>query len=1008
MNKITKEEAINVINAWSSIEVLSPQVFLKPENLAGGDPKMIAELNKKLPWQDGGEKNKPKTKLFYQIIVGTIDFDKATLALLEKYNNTNNTIEKAAAKGEGVIGVIMVDQQGYPLSVALSSFAWGIHKALQGDLKNLATWPTAEKDIAKKFEEGLLKKDEDDNYLPITKSTLNEAYNYLVRNFKIPDTLHTKKQFAIKIYEPVQKEESIPPTLLLNSFYLEDLKQAKWAIEEGRAPANLKKYLSMIIPAERHDILNENNTKPLEDSLAPRNMSPSRWPRPGRHPLILLQQAAVNLIRSELKHEGILAINGPPGTGKTTLLQDVLASVITDKAEALLKFDDPSMAFTRTVHKISAGKGWLYVYKIDESLKGFEILISSSNNKAVENLSAELPNLSSIADDAHELRYFSVIAEALIGNKAWGLISAVLGNNGNRHRFRQKFWWDEDCGLATYLAEACGIPQKINIKDLKTGQIIGTRKPRIILENDPPHNQNEALRRWKQARESFIQTLNNCRSKLNELENLRQDIQELENFIIKEGIKLGNNTLEELLIQNQLDKPGIFQRIIRSEAAVKWKKELNNLSYCYIMEEKIKPLSKKIEKHIINAKFLSKDHADKDRHTTSPWCDEAVQILRDQVFIESIKLTKAFIDAAAKPLLHNIGILMKIFCKQVNQAKEQDDEDPDINVLQLLPDLWSSFFLVVPSISTTFASVNRMLGYLPQNYLGWLIIDEAGQAVPQAAIGAITKTKRAVVTGDPMQIEPIVVLPEMLTNNICKNFNVDIDLFNAPQASVQTLADALTPYYKELQSTDGVRTIGMPLLVHRRCSEPMFSISNEIAYSDLMVQAKTPKSSLIRKCLGSSGWFDVSGQAKDKWCPEEGEMVIEILQKLKNNMIFPDLYIVTPFKIVAQNLRMLIIENGIMDSWPDITPYLWINERIGTVHTVQGREADSVILVLGAQAKNQSGARYWAGSKPNILNVAVTRAKENVYVVGNKELWKDTGVFSSLSRINDKDINKIK
>lgn len=60
---------------------------------------------------------------------------------------------------------------------------------------------------------------------------------------------------------------------------------------------------------------------------------------------------------------------------------------------------------------------------------------------------------------------------------------------------------------------------------------------------------------------------------------------------------------------------------------------------------------------------------------------------------------------------------------------------------------------------------------------------------------------------------------------------------------------------------------------------------------------------------------------------------------------------------------------------------------------MQGREADAVILVLGVPATHQAGARNWAGGRPNILNVAVTRAKEALYVVGNRSLWNKAGVF---------------
>jgi hypothetical protein len=390
--------------------------------------------------------------------------------------------------------------------------------------------------------------------------------------------------------------------------------------------------------------------------------------------------------------------------------------------------------------------------------------------------------------------------------------------------------------------------------------------------------------------------------------------------------------------------------------------------------------------HFIDDDFFALPH--ETRHLISPWCDKESQRLRDNVFIKAIRLHKAFIDAAAKPLKHNLGVLMQVFSGQGLMTDKQMD---------VLPDLWSSLFLVVPGLSTTFASVNKMLGKLPAESIGWLLIDEAGQAPPQAAVGAIIRTKRAVVVGDPIQIEPVVVLPDMLTQSICKSFDVDPIMFNAPVASVQTLADAATPYFAEFEGKLGSRVVGMPLLVHRRCEDPMFSISNTIAYERLMVKAKAPGRSAIRDHLKQSVWINVeSNQVQDKWSLDEGMVVIMILERLKNEDIFPDLYIVTPFIAVADGLRKLIGDSGILEGWVD--DHLgWPKSRIGTVHTVQGREAEAVVFVLGAPLPDQKGARAWAGGKPNLVNVAVTRAKEVMYVVGNRNLWKDAGVFKELS-----------
>jgi AAA domain len=368
---------------------------------------------------------------------------------------------------------------------------------------------------------------------------------------------------------------------------------------------------------------------------------------------------------------------------------------------------------------------------------------------------------------------------------------------------------------------------------------------------------------------------------------------------------------------------------------------------------------------LADAAFFALEHG--KRHQMTPWFPPAAQRLRDEVFIAAMAVHRAFIDAAAKPLRHNLGALMNAFTTQTLPGAEKQ---------ALLPDLWASLFLVVPLVSTTFASVNRMLGKLPLESLGWLFVDEAGQALPQAAVGALLRTRRAVIVGDPVQIEPVVVLPDTLTQAICRRFGVDPDHYAAPSASVQTLADAASTYASEFQTRVGSRSVGVPLLVHRRCAEPMFGVSNAIAYSGMMVSAKSPQPSDIRNVLGPSRWIHVEGSGEDKWCREEGGEVLRLLRQMAQADTKPDLYIITPFVIVADRLRQAVRESGVLRGWVDEDDWYWTNERIGTVHTVQGREAEAVILVLGAPYPTQTGARGWAGGRPNLLNVAVTRAQE--------------------------------
>jgi superfamily I DNA and/or RNA helicase len=126
--------------------------------------------------------------------------------------------------------------------------------------------------------------------------------------------------------------------------------------------------------------------------------------------------------------------------------------------------------------------------------------------------------------------------------------------------------------------------------------------------------------------------------------------------------------------------------------------------------------------------------------------------------------------------------------------------------------------------------------------------------------------------------------------------------------------------------------------------------------------------------------------------------VVDLLSRLVDEGIEqPDIFVITPFRIVAQNMRSLLSASDAVRKITD-RPWQWARERVGTVHTVQGREAEAVFFILGAPEEIQNGARSWAGTPPNLVNVAVSRAKEALYVIGNRALWQKHGHFGVLSR----------
>jgi hypothetical protein len=798
--------------------------------------------------------------------------------------------------------------------------------------------------------------------------------------------------------------------------------------------SSLKKYLNddfSTIEKSKVDVI--KNRDVIKEKIAPDYIPDVTWPFTNGSKLVLSQQFSVNTLLTELQNEGLFSVNGPPGTGKTTLLKEIIANIIYQRALKLVEFrDNPKDAFSPvgTVSYRYSKSGEKEIYSLHKSLKGFEIVVASSNNGAVQNITNELPLFDEIDKSVHkDILFFSEIASNINSKDSWGTICATLGNKQNNNKFLSNFIFDGVEGqkdvrpIFEFLKnhryfdehvmgweEACDYFQvkKRNVEKIKE----------YLLEVDSyMKNYNSFANEFNDSKVIYDEKVKKYNLNVEDIENTIKQQKELEEKL--SSLHAQHDELHKVSFWGKVnpfkkttDTFRLDEEILelkKQDAALT--KTISNKTILIRKEEEDitayqKTLSSKQEKlHIAKQGILNADNSlniptekfwaesDDVIQLKSPWVSNKLNEARIELFIASLQLHKSFIIQNKDPISSNLRSLTEVI--------NGDFTDKDLYT----ECIWQTLFLICPVVSTTFASLGKLFNGMGENSIGWLLVDEAGQATPQSPVGGLFRAKRAVFVGDPLQVQPVVQVEAKLSDVLLKKNNVS-HLWNSCSFSAQQVADRNNIYGTTFGYGENSIWVGSPLRVHRRCYEPMFSIANRIAYNNSMIFGKKEKIVVTKEMqtIGEQQWIQVEGETtKDShFIKKEAEVLfikLRDLMKLNPNEL-PKVYVISPFKTVAFEISKLLKQHKAKWCSPAIKDddlSVWVGNHVGTIHAFQGKETDIVFLVLGGNI-DKPGAITWVCNEPNILNVAVTRAKYAFYIIGNEKVW-NKGVFGIIKKI---------
>ena len=613
------------------------------------------------------------------------------------------------------------------------------------------------------------------------------------------------------------------------------------------------------------------NPAVFEQILAPHNYPLGRFPSNTKYALSLMQQIVVNLT-SNVDTKNIRSVNGPPGTGKTTLLKDVFADLVVKQA---MKMSETALLSG----KLGDNMGELA--ELPNGIARNNIVVASSNNGALENIVNELPLEAEIdgtlITELKKVDYFMEIANEIAGDSGsnlskWGLFSLAGGKYSNvkiliealkkmlfyleseyqpnfnvykeyreLHHSVELLRNEVDAKANEYRNLPVNI-QKLNMLAQKYESFEEkfeneeAQKRYLVQKKEADYRLLESQNKHKQAKlqlellnlDSKI-TLN--RETLNKITEQKPWFFEIrKKRFYKNNLKACRHTLKQLEAQKvSLKTDYQYLAGLTTEAKIEfeqkqveysqWKKLAKDRQDRLLREKSLQENKVETIKRGINTlRPLDLKVGYQQLQLMDPWFTEKYRRAQSRLFIHALGVRKQF-------LYENRVQLRKAVKVWKNQNKYRLDSPKLIN------NAWNWINLAIPAISSTFASFGSMFRNVDANTIGNLFIDEAGQATPQSAVGAILRSKRIMAVGDPEQIKPVITLDPLVLNMLKIRFDLP-EKYMTEDSSVQTLMDSASHYGF---SKDNDTWIGISLRVHRRCAYPMFTIANDISYDGLMI-----------------------------------------------------------------------------------------------------------------------------------------------------------------------------
>lgn len=698
----------------------------------------------------------------------------------------------------------------------------------------------------------------------------------------------------------------------------------------------------------------------------------------GEYPLSPSQREAVNHFNA-MECGEILAVNGPPGTGKTTLLQTIVAD--------------------------------MYVKRALKKEKAPLIVASSTNNQAVTNIITSFGNIKKIGISNLEGRWIEGVNSFAVYFPS-SLKVKEAKSKGYQYTSQKGEFFVSD------------VEDEDNIEKSKTklitscNEYFGSDYKNVTACQKRLHEELLFIEKSKNTLLSLAQKAEQCDLKGEAidkfLEKLSLEIEEkqAEKSNIRQRIRDWESCYKNIpFYVRYLKFIKSFSKRIQTEFRLFINDEEQGFLNEYMTFDEIKEKYSLLYAHCNKAIYDLKQKKSVVEEIKNQYDNELKQLQQHNIYLhgekdEKYRLDLDYINGLLDKKHRYVAFWLAVHyyeCRWVAGEDKLSEKQKGTNFENVLYKFYNRLSMITPCLVMTFYMLPRQfLAYGEQksfflyNYIDLLIVDEAGQVSPEIAAGAFSLAKKSLVVGDIYQIEPVWGVSRALDKALAVSSGAiqSLDEFellertglNSSSSSVMKVAAKCCKYVKFDER-------GLLLREHRRCYDEIIAYCNELVYKGNLCPMRgkgAEDENLAIKHWPQMGFKQIdteysSRKGSSRVNRFEAEQIVKWLKKnfklivnaypneAKENLVG----VITPFKAQVECIKLELKKQ---------MPGYYSKIGVGTVHTFQG--AERKIIIFSTVYGKQDGC-FFIDANKSLMNVAVSRAKDYFFVFGDINCLKD-------------------